>query len=511
MGLLSYFRLVRAGYVLAREGAFSLTEGQGITGPAATAIWFARLIERRSVKKTGRVERLSAALQRLGPTYVKLGQLLATRADIVGPTVAKDLAGLQDKLPPFDQSLIPQILDEALGEQARTLLDISDPIAAASIAQVHSATIKTKDGSSEKVAVKFLRPDVEVRFKKDLASLRAAAQFIEFVAPKSRRMRPKDIVDTLERSAILELDLRMEAAAISEMADNIKNDKGFEIPTVHWQQTARNVMVTSWMDGIPIRDHEAIDAAGLDRKEIAKELMQHFLRHSIRDGYFHADMHPGNLFVDPKTGHIRAVDFGIMGRIGKPERKFLAETLHGFITRDYKRISQLHFDIGYVPPTQSVDDFAQALRSIGEPLVGRPADEISMAKVLAQLLDNTALFDMQTRTELVMLQKNMVLVEGVARTLDPKLDMWTVASPIASAWAKRNLGPIGIAEDAMETAGELLKAAKKVPSLIERYEAMLDEAESQQKQTPFFMTGWFAVAVVSLMIVVGAAAIKTLV
>lgn len=510
MSVLAYFRLVRAGFVLAREGAFSLTEGQEIKGPAATAIFLARLIERPSVRKTGRVERLSKALQKLGPTYVKLGQLLATRADIVGPIAAQDLSQLQDKLPPFDQRLVPEILADALGEKAATLLDISAPIAAASIAQVHSATIKGEDGSLQKVAVKLLRPDVERRFKKDLASLRAAANFVEFVAPKAKRLRPKDIVDTLERSAILEMDLRMEAAAISEITENTKDDEGFEVPTIYWPQTARNVMVTSWMDGIPIRDHEALDKAGLDRKKIAKELMQHFLRHSIRDGYFHADMHPGNLFVDPKTGHIRAVDFGIMGRISKREQKFLAEILYGFIRRDYHHISQLHFDIGYVPKDQSVSDFAQALRAIGEPLVGRPANEISMAKVLTQLLDNTALFQMQTRTELVMLQKNMVLVEGVARTLDPQLNIWDVAEPIVSKWVKRNVGPIGIAEEARDTALALYGAAKKIPALVERYEALLDEAEKDRLRTPFFMQGWIAALIVVLMIAVGAAAIKSL-
>jgi len=511
MKVFAYLRLVRAGYVLAREGAFSLTEGQGIKGPAATAIWFARLIERRAVRKTGRVERLSAALQKLGPTYVKLGQVLATRADVVGPDVAKDLANLQDKVPPFDQKLVPAILDEALGESTKALSDISDSVAAASIAQVHSATLTLPGGSKQKVAVKLLRPDVEVRFKKDLASLKAAAGLAEILIPSAKRLRPKDIVDTLERSAILEMDLRMEAAAISELHENTKDDEGFEIPTVNWPQTARNVLVTSWMDGIPIRDHAALDAAGVDRKKVAKELMQHFLRHAIRDGYFHADMHPGNLFVDPKTGHVRAVDFGIMGRINKQEQKFLAEILYGFIRRDYRHISQLHFDIGYVPKNQSVDDFAQALRAIGEPLVGRPANEISMAKVLTQLLDNTALFEMETRTELVMLQKNMVLVEGVARTLDPELNIWTVSEPIVSKWVKRNVGPIGIAEEARDTVVALYGAAKKVPLLVQRYETMLEQAEKDRANPPFFMRSWFAVLVIALMIGVGAAAIKTLV
>jgi ubiquinone biosynthesis protein len=505
MSISAYFRLVRAGYVLAREGALSVTEGQGIKGPAARAIKLARLIERRSVRKTGRVERLSKALQKLGPTYVKLGQMLATRPDIVGAHVSGDLQGLQDQMPPFDQKLVPQILKSALGSAADRLDKVSDPIAAASIAQVHEAYI---DG--QKVAVKLLRPDIEERFYKDLASMRAAASLAERFVPKSRRLRPLDVIKTLERSAFLEMDLRLEAAAISEMNENIADDPGFEIPTVVWPQTSKEVMVTSWMDGIPIRDHAKIDAAGLDRKKIAKDLLQSFLRHAIRDGFFHADMHPGNLFVAPNDGTVRAVDFGIMGRIGPEEQKFLAEILYGFITRNYQRIAQLHFDIGYVPKDQSVDDFAQALRAIGEPLVGRSADEISMAKVLTQLMDVTELFNMQTRTELVMLQKNMVLVEGVARSLDPELNMWTTAEPIVSEWVKRKVGPEGIIKEAIATGNEFLLAAKKLPDLLNRYEKMLEDAEQQKQRTPFFMKRWFAALSTILMVLVAAAALKTL-
>ncbi len=509
MGLSAYFRLLRAGYVLAREGALSITEGQGIKGPAARAIKLARLIERRSVRKTGRVERLSKALQKLGPTYVKLGQMLATRPDIVGAHVSTDLQGLQDQMPPFDQKLVPEILKRSLGNGADKLLDVSEPIAAASIAQVHQAYIEGPTGR-QKVAIKLLRPDIEERFYKDLASMRAAAGLVERMVPKARRLRPLDVIKTLERSAFLEMDLRLEAAAISEMRENTEQDPGFEIPTVVWPQTAREVMTTSWMDGIPIRDHAKIDAAGLDRKKIAKDLLQSFLRHAIRDGFFHADMHPGNLFVAPDDGTVRAVDFGIMGRIGPEEQKFLAEILYGFITRNYRRIAQLHFDIGYVPKTQSVDDFAQALRAIGEPLVGRAANEISMAKVLTQLMDVTELFDMETRTELVMLQKNMVLVEGVARSLDPELNMWTTAEPIVSEWVKRKVGPEGIIKDAIATGNEFLLAAKKLPDLLGRYERMLELSEKHRDQTPFFMKRWFAILSVTLMLLLGAAALNSL-
>jgi len=325
------------------------------------------------------------------------------------------------------------------------------------------------------VAVKMLRPGIAERFHADTDSLYAGARLAETLSPASRRLRPTEVVRTLDHSMRLELDLRLEAAAISEMAENIKNDEGFVIPKVHWDQVAQNVLTTSWMHGIPIRDHAAIDAAGIDRKALAAKLLQSFLRHAIRDGYFHADMHPGNLFADPETGDVIAVDFGIMGRIGKPERRFLADILYGFITRNYRLVAQRHFDVGYVPPSQSVDDFTLAIRSIGEPLHGRTAADISMAKVLGQLFSITDLFDMQTRPELVLLQKSMVLVEGVARNLDPHLDIWTIAEPVVGEWLRREEGPAGRIEDLVGHLSRIGEAAGRVPALIAQAELALAE------------------------------------
>ncbi|WP_196260372.1 2-polyprenylphenol 6-hydroxylase [Pelagibacterium limicola] len=478
MGLGTYFRLARAGFVLAREGAFSLAEGQPIPPSAKALVSVARLIEKRDVRKTGRVTRLANALNRLGPTYVKLGQMLATRRDIVGGSVADDLARLQDAMPPFDPSLVPGLLEEALGEKARALKDVSPPIAAASIAQVHRATLVHPDGQEETVAVKLLRPGIEARFKSDLAGLYALARAAERIVPGAKRFRGRYIVDTLARSAALEMDLRMEASAISEMADNTKDDPGFAVPVVHWGQTARAVLTTSWIDAIPVRDVARIDAAGLSRPELARALVRNFLRHAIRDGFFHADMHPGNLFADPTTGNIVAVDLGITGRIGRREQRFLAEILYGFITRNYRRIAELHIEIGYVPETHSIADFAQALRAIGEPLVGRGADEISMARVLGQLLDVTELFDMEARPELVLLQKNMVLVEGTARLLDPQFNMWEAAEPIVSEWVRRAVGPLGQAEIVRDEVRALLGAVRRLPEIAARAEGVLGDIEA---------------------------------
>ena len=260
----------------------------------------------------------------------------------------------------------------------------------------------------------------------------------QFHSP-SRRLRPVAVVDTLAKSVAIEMDLRMEAAAISEMTENIKTDQGFRVPEVDWNRSARRVMTLDWIDGIPIGDRNALVKAGHDPKALGAHLMQSFLRHAMRDGFFHADMHPGNLFVDA-AGNIVAVDFGIMGRLGLKERRFLAEILHGFITRNYQRVAEVHFEAGYVPRRHSIPLFAQALRAIGEPIMGRPSSEISMGQLLGQLFQYTEVFDMETRPELLLLQKTMVVVEGVGRDLDPNLNIWVVAEPVVKEWMEATFG-----------------------------------------------------------------------
>jgi ubiquinone biosynthesis protein len=479
----AYFRLIRAGYVLAREGALSIAgELPPALAPLRFGIWLGRLIERPSVRRTGHVERLNKALNRLGPTYVKFGQTLATRPDVVGTRIANDLAGLQDKMEPFDSALVPEILATALGPKAEQLTELSPPIAAASIAQVHKARLVPGNGTTRTVAVKILRPGVERRFMSDIESFYAVARLADRFVRSTKRLRPVEVVETLDRSARLELDLRLEAAAISEMAENIKDDTGFVIPEVSWDQVAQNVLTTSWVDGIPIRDHAALDAAGVDRKALAAKLLQSFLKHAIRDGFFHADMHPGNLFADPRTGDVIAVDFGIMGRINRKERRFLADILYGFITRNYRLVAERHFEIGYVPKDQSVDDFALAIRSIGEPLHGRTASDISMARVLGQLFVITELFSMQTRPELVLLQKSMVLVEGVARALDPDLDIWTVAEPVVGDWLRREAGPLGRIEDFKDHFKVIAEAAGRLPVIAAQAELALADYHASKRQ-----------------------------
>ncbi|MFM9939482.1 MAG: 2-polyprenylphenol 6-hydroxylase [Hyphomicrobiaceae bacterium] len=467
-------RLARAGLTLAQHGVrfvpkgmqapFVLHLARALTLPIRIVTWPFRLGQPRA-------SRVATALAKLGPSYIKLGQFLATRADLIGPELATDLRHLQDRMPPFPMAEARRAVEEALGGKLEDhFVEFGPPVAAASIAQVHKAVVIDKDGSRRTVAVKILRPGIERRFKNDLQSYYFAARLIERFHVPTRRLKPVAVVDTLARTTDLEMDLRLEAAAISELAENIKGDKdlpdgNFRVPAVDWRRTARRVLTIEWIDGIPIADHARLKAAGYDLEAIGLTVLRSFLRHAMRDGFFHADMHQGNLLVEA-PGRVVAIDFGIMGRLGARERRFLAEILHGLVTRDYRRAAEVHFWAGYVPPHHPVEVFAQALRAVGEPIHGRTADEISMADLLGQLFAYTEVFDMQTRPELINLQKTMVVVEGVARSLDPRLNLWTAAEPIAREWVERNLGPAGAIKDVRAGAGELGRVLAEVPAFL---------------------------------------------
>ncbi len=467
-------RLARAGFVFAREGVFGVVDPALVPGPARFGLRIARLLERPS---RGTAEaRLSTALTRLGPSYVKLGQFLATRPDVVGVALARDLERLQDQMPPFPQAeaeaAVAASLDRPLGA---AFASFGPPVAAASIAQVHRAEVATAEGLRP-VAVKVLRPKVEQRFHADLRAFTFAARYAETYSAEARRLRLIEVVDTLRRSVLVEMDFRLEAAALSEMAENTKNDPDFRVPTVDWDRTSKEVLTLEWIDATPLSDRATLQAKGFDPRKLARALIQTFLRHALRDGFFHADMHPGNLFVDDE-GRLIAVDFGIMGRLGAKERFFLAEILHGFINRDYHRVAEVHFEAGYVPRHHSVENFAQAIRAIGEPIHSRTAEEISMARLLALLFEVTGIFDMRTRPELLLLQKTMVVVEGVARSFDPKLDMWSTAEPVVGEWIARHLGPAGKLENAAEGALELGRFAGNLPGLLTRGARVLDQLD----------------------------------
>jgi ubiquinone biosynthesis protein len=465
-------RLARAGFVFAREGVLALVDPAPLPMSARAALRLARLIERPTDNSVQ--GRLSTALTALGPAYVKLGQFLATRPDVVGATLARDLEALQDKMPPFPQQEAEATVAAGLGKPLlQCFASFGPAVAAASIAQVHKAEIATADGRRA-VAVKVLRPGIERRFRVDLDAFTFAAGRAEALSAEARRLRLMETVATLRRSVAIEMDLRLEAAALSEMTENTKDDPDFRAPAVDWDRTAREVLTLEWIDGTPLNDRAALETKGFDLPQLARAVIQTFLRHALRDGFFHADMHPGNLFVDD-DGHLIAVDFGIMGRLGPKERRFLAEILYGFITRNYRRTAEVHFEAGYVPPQHSVESFAQAIRAIGEPIHNRTAEDISMAKLLMLLFEVTGLFDMRTRPELLLLQKTMVVVEGVARALDPKLDMWTVSEPVVREWMERHLGPVGRIEDAaVGTAGFLAG----VPALMTRGAVLVEQLDA---------------------------------
>lgn len=463
-------RLLRAARVLARHDALVPREyAAGLPVP----LKLMRLVFRggRKADRDGAAgERLARAFESLGPAYIKLGQVLATRPDLIGGDIAQALESLQDRLPPFPTERARAEIAAAFGRPPEALFaSIGEPVAAASIAQVHPA--ETSDEPPKRVAVKVLRPGIEAEFARDLSAFALAARWAERFSAEARRLRASAVVDTLARAVALELDLRMEAAAASELAERTVADDDFRVPEVDWQRTAPRVLTTEWVDGTPLRDPAALEAAGHDPKRIATLLVRAFLTQSLRDGFFHADMHPGNLFVDA-GGRLVAVDFGIMGRLDPGMRRFMAETLAGFLARDYRRVAEVHYEAGFVPRTHPIELFAQALRAIGEPIFGRAARDVSMAKLLQQLFDTTRRFDMKLQPQLVLLQKTMVVVEGVARGLDPEFDIWEASRPVVERWMLEQVGPQAQLRDAAEGVSALGRMARELPQLLRNAETI---------------------------------------
>lgn len=422
------------------------------------------------------------ALTALGPAYIKFGQVLSTRPDVVGDEMATQLRVLQDKLPPFPVSEAKRTFETELGVSVDSLFsEFSEPVAAASIAQVHQARLTA---SGETVAVKVLRPNVERNFQRDVDAFYLAASMIELLSPSSRRLRPMDVIKHFEGVVKGELDLRLESAAASEFAANTSNDPGFQLPEVKWELSGRRVMTLGWAEGIPLGDNDALDAAGHDRVALSERVLQLFLQHALRDGYFHADMHQGNLKVAP-NGDIIALDFGIMGHIDEYTRRVYAEILFGFIRRDYKRVAEVHFEAGYVPNDRDVDEFARALRAVGEPIFGMDATRISMGRLLSYLFEVTERFGMETRTELILLQRTMVVVEGVARSLDPKMNIWNVAKPIVEDYIKTSIGPRAFAKDLGKTALVLARFGPRLPDLMEQVLIAQAQGKPEPKTSTF--------------------------
>lgn len=417
-----------------------------------------------------RGKRLSAALQTLGPSFIKLGQALSLRADVVGDDIADALTELQDSLPPFPFMQAKRTIETEFKRPLTELFQQFDetPVAAASIAQVHFAV----DAQGRNVAVKILRPNVEKRFQRDIALFRTLANMAHCLFPHYRRLKLPEVVEQFARTARVEMDLRLEAAAASQLRENMHADEGIYVPEIYWDTTSQRVLTLERIKGIRIDDIPALKQAGFDPKHLIKNAAEIFFKQVYRDGFFHADMHPGNLFIDVQ-GRIALVDFGIMGRLSYETRIHLAQLLIGFLQRDYDEVSRVHFAAGWIPENQDQELFAQAARSIGEPIFGKPQNEISIARLLQQLFKITEDFQMETQPQLLLLQKTMMLAEGLGRVLYPHTNFWELARPLTEAWAKEHLG----------VKARVRAKLNKLPTLLEKLEYALDKVVNEQTST----------------------------
>ena len=474
-------RLIRTGATLERTGAMKIILNAFEVGPVLSVflrvvVWPFQLLGYKGDLSMPPAPR---ALNALGPAYIKFGQMLSTRPDVVGDDFANQLRVLQDKLPPFSMAEAKAEILRELGQPVMALFSsFSEPVAAASLAQVHKAHLAD---TGEAVAVKVLRPGIERAFKRDINAFYFAARTIEFLSPASRRLRPLEVIKHFDGVVADELDLRLESSAAAEFAANTEGDEGFAVPRIRWHLSARRVMTLDWAEGTNIGDNAALDAAGHDRTAIATRVLQLFLNHALRDGFFHGDMHQGNLKV-AANGDVVAYDFGIMGRIDEYTRRVYAEILFGFIRKDDQRVAEVHFEAGYVPADKDVDEFARALRAVGEPIFGMDASRISMARLLAYLFEVTERFGMETRTELILLQRTMVVVEGVARSLDPNMNIWKVAQPVVEAYIKESIGPKALMKDLVKTARILSRFGPLLPSIAQA--ALIQQNSNRSVQTP---------------------------
>lgn len=458
LSVVHLWRLLKWGRTLARHGALrGIEEDPNTPPPVRRLARLARLGARIPDKPD-----YAAALVAIGPAAIKLGQALSTRPDVVGERAAENLSQLQDALPPAPFAAIRRTIEQSFGTPLETLFARFDetPVGAASIAQVHRAV--TTEG--REVAVKVLRPGIEEELAKAIETYEWAAAQVENMGGEAERLRPRLVVAQFRQWTARELDLQREAASASELSENMVAEPGYYVPEIDWRRTARRVLTLEWLDGIKLNDRQALIAAGHDCHALSAILVRAFLRQAVVDGFFHADLHHGNLFA-LADGRIAAIDFGIMGRIDRRARIWLAEILYGLITGNYWRVAEIHFEAQYVPPHHNVAEFATALRAAGEPIRGLPVKQISVGRMLESLFSITRDFDMQVQPHLLLLQKTMVMNEGVASTLDPDINMWETAEPFIGEWIRSELGPEAYYADRII---ELVRAVKKIPELIVR-------------------------------------------
>ncbi len=457
--------IIRIARTLARNDALFPVEMLDI--PALTV--FTHLVRRRR-KGLREGERLARAFEELGPTFIKLGQILSTRSDLIGEEAAYDLSRLRDNLPPFPASVVKEIIKAELGAPVGRLFAEFDetPVAAASIAQVHSAVLHT----GEKVAVKILRPKIEEKIARDIELFFWLARLIEKKQPGyAARLRPVEVVQTLADAIKIELDLRMEAAAASELKENFRGWKGFHVPEVHWKYISRRVLVMEWVEGIKIDQRDELIAAGLNPDDILERAANALFKQVFGDGFFHADLHPGNVFIN-RQGDVVPIDYGITGRLDRQSRLYVAQIIGGFLRRDYMMVARAHFDAGYVPKTKNLEHFAMACRAVGEPVMDLPINEISVARLLGQMFKVAEDFEMIAQPQLLLMQKTMMMAEGVGRSLNPNVNMWKLAEPLVVKWAKEN---IGVKAQVVSHIKEAKRLSEQLPRLLDLLEIYLEK------------------------------------
>jgi ubiquinone biosynthesis protein len=472
------WRLLKWGRVLARHGALrGIENDRNAPAPVKRLCRIARLGARQSPEPD-----YAGAFQEIGPAAIKLGQALATRPDLVGEIPARNLLSLQDSLPPVPFAAIRNQIESTFGRPLDALFASieEEPVGAASIAQVHRAV--TLDG--RQVAVKVLRPGIREQFTRDVDTYEWAAAHLEALGGEATRLRPRAVIANLKRWTLREFDLRREAASASELSDAMKGIEDYRVPAIDWDRTNGSVLTLEWIDGIKMSNLGALREAGYDLPALARRLVLTFLTQAISGGFFHADMHQGNLFVQGGAGRhttIVAIDFGIMGRINRQARLWLAEILYGLTTGNYLRVAEIHFEAQYVPSYHTVEEFATALRAVGEPMRGKAVSELSVGAMLDGLFAITRDFDMAVQPHLLLLQKTMVMVEGLATALDPKINMWDVSAPFVKGWIRDELGPEAVIVDRLRADVDTLL---RLPALVRRIEESFPAKGGAPEQAP---------------------------
>ncbi len=422
--------------------------------------------------------RLRRALEELGPVFVKFGQMLSTRRDLLADDIANELALLQDRVPPFAASEAVAAIESSLGDTVDKLFARFEeaPIAAASIAQVHAATLF----SGEEVVVKVLRPNIEDTIARDLSLMYLLATLTTWFWADGRRLRPREVVAEYEKTLYDELDMQREAANAAQLRKNVEDTGNLYIPEVFWDYTRGQVLVLERITGIPISDIETLRAHGVDLKKLAERGVDIFFTQVFRDNFFHADMHPGNIFVSYETPHdpqYIAVDFGIVGSLTDQDRHYLSQNLLAFFDRDYRRVASLHVDSGWVPANTRVEEFESSIRTVCEPIFEKPLEEISFGQVLLRLFQTARRFNMEVQPQLVLLQKTLLNIEGLGRQLYPQLDLWATARPILKHWMMEQAGPSALFREIQKSVPEWGRMFPQVPGLV--FDVLQNASESQ--------------------------------